>query len=106
MPSDVSAEDIVNYILQIKCLLGEFYSFAAFNESLPFELRGGGSTFGGAQARLTPGMQVRLSFLLPPASILLWHVVSRSKAQTRRSGLGENFFLHWLFTCACRSWTL
>lgn len=63
MPSDVSAEDIVNYIIQIKCLLGEFYSFSAFGDGIPAELRGGGLTIGGQQARLTPGMQVSINLV-------------------------------------------
>lgn len=70
---NVTGTDILNFALQLECLEGEFYSWAAFGEGLTDELLGGGpASIGGRKANLTDAVQVRtlrVGSLLTPADL-------------------------------------
>jgi hypothetical protein len=57
--TSVTGNDILNFALQLDCLEGEFYSYAAFGKGLSDEQRGGGPPpIGGRKAELIAETQV------------------------------------------------
>lgn len=74
-----SDQDILNFALQLECLEGEFYNYAAGNGGLPASDRAGGpAPIGGRAAKLGSQTLVRImahfSILQPAMHIIGMHI--------------------------------